>query len=226
MLQNDDQSYVRTEMALPQPAPRQRAWAGRPGLRKNLFATPVDTVLTILGLLIVAGHTAAAPELGLHQRAMDRHRSHRLRDGGAGRHPARWLVRRLLGLRQRQVRPVHVRPLSGRRALAGHPGGIAVRGAAGADADPARAAQGPERDPALRGLPGRRLHPAGRRHVRPAACRDPAVGRPAGDAGAVLRRHRRVAAARHRAGARPALEDAGGQDAVRRSSSRSCAACR
>ena len=38
---------------------------------------------------------------------------------------------------------------------------------------------------------------------------DLAVGRAAGDAGALLCRHRRLAAARHPAGARPPLEDAG-----------------
>ncbi|MEJ6781574.1 amino acid ABC transporter permease [Aminobacter sp. Piv2-1] len=47
-----DLSYVRTEMALPQPAPpRERgpvAW-----IRKNLFANPFDSVLTILGMLLV-----------------------------------------------------------------------------------------------------------------------------------------------------------------------------
>ncbi|WP_269931630.1 amino acid ABC transporter permease [Aminobacter sp. HY435] len=45
--------YVRTEMALPEPAPpRERgpvAWA-----RKNLFATPVDSILTFIGLAIAA----------------------------------------------------------------------------------------------------------------------------------------------------------------------------
>lgn len=43
--------YVRTEMSLPQPAPpRERgplAWA-----RKNLFASPVDAVLTLIGLVV------------------------------------------------------------------------------------------------------------------------------------------------------------------------------
>jgi len=46
-------SWVRTEMALAQPAP-----AGERGLyawvRKNLIATPSDTILTILGIVIVA----------------------------------------------------------------------------------------------------------------------------------------------------------------------------
>lgn len=50
---SQDIGYVRTELALPQPAPlRERgpvAW-----IRKNLFANPFDSVLTILGLLIVA----------------------------------------------------------------------------------------------------------------------------------------------------------------------------
>jgi len=44
--------YVRTEMAQPQPAPlRERgpvAW-----IRKNLFANPFDSVLTIIGMIIV-----------------------------------------------------------------------------------------------------------------------------------------------------------------------------
>ena len=63
-------------------------------------------------------------------------------------------------------------------------------------------------------LSDRLLLPAGRRLLRPALRRDAALGRPAGDAGAVLCRHRRLAAARHPAGARPALEDAGRQAAL------------
>lgn len=50
---SQDIGYVRTEMALPQPAPlRERgplAW-----MRKNLFANPFDSVLSIVGFLIVA----------------------------------------------------------------------------------------------------------------------------------------------------------------------------
>ncbi|MBN9270228.1 MAG: amino acid ABC transporter permease [Mesorhizobium sp.] len=52
-MQEHDMSWVRTEMALAQPAP-----AGERGLyawvRKNLIATPSDTILTILGIVIVA----------------------------------------------------------------------------------------------------------------------------------------------------------------------------
>ncbi|AWC24657.1 amino acid ABC transporter permease [Aminobacter sp. P9b] len=50
---SQDIGYVRTEMALPQPAPlRERgplAW-----MRKNLFANPFDSVLSIVGFFIVA----------------------------------------------------------------------------------------------------------------------------------------------------------------------------
>ncbi|RVD44944.1 amino acid ABC transporter permease [Mesorhizobium sp. M4B.F.Ca.ET.019.03.1.1] len=52
-MQEHDLSWVRTEMALAQPAPPSErglyAW-----VRKNLIATPGDTILTILGILIVA----------------------------------------------------------------------------------------------------------------------------------------------------------------------------
>jgi general L-amino acid transport system permease protein len=48
-----DVSWVRTEMALAEAAPLSEAgivaW-----VRKNLFATPVDSVLTVLALLLVA----------------------------------------------------------------------------------------------------------------------------------------------------------------------------
>jgi len=52
-MQEHDLSFVRAEMVAAQPAPlRERGlvfW-----LRKNLFATPADTVLTLIGLFIVA----------------------------------------------------------------------------------------------------------------------------------------------------------------------------
>ena len=48
---SENVGYVRTEMALPQPAPpRDRgpiAW-----MRKNLFASPIDSALTVLGALL------------------------------------------------------------------------------------------------------------------------------------------------------------------------------
>ena len=48
-----DVSWVRTEMALAEVAPRSEAGIGA-WIRKNLFATPVDSVLTVLALLFVA----------------------------------------------------------------------------------------------------------------------------------------------------------------------------
>ena len=52
-MQEHDISWVRTEMALAEPAPTTQT--GVTGwIRKNLFATPVDSVLTILALLVVA----------------------------------------------------------------------------------------------------------------------------------------------------------------------------
>ena len=52
-MQEHDASWVRTEMALAQAAPRSEvgpgAWA-----RKNLFATPLDAALTILAALVLA----------------------------------------------------------------------------------------------------------------------------------------------------------------------------
>jgi general L-amino acid transport system permease protein len=48
-----DVSWVRTEMVLAEAAPRSEAGLGA-WVRKNLFATPVDSVLTVLALLFVA----------------------------------------------------------------------------------------------------------------------------------------------------------------------------
>jgi len=47
-----DTAYVRTEMVSAQPAPRRTSgtWAW---MRKNLFATPTDTVLTALGVIFL-----------------------------------------------------------------------------------------------------------------------------------------------------------------------------
>ena len=51
-MQEHDMSWVRTEMALAEAAPRSEAGAGA-WIRKNLFATPADTALTVLCLLAV-----------------------------------------------------------------------------------------------------------------------------------------------------------------------------
>ncbi|MGN6307858.1 MAG: amino acid ABC transporter permease, partial [Mesorhizobium sp.] len=52
-MQEHDMSWVRTEMALAQAAPRSQVGFGA-WVRRNLFATPVDSVLTVLALLAVA----------------------------------------------------------------------------------------------------------------------------------------------------------------------------
>ncbi len=52
-MQEHDLSYVRMEMINAQKPPRSERGAGS-WLRKNLFATPLDTVLTVLGLLLIA----------------------------------------------------------------------------------------------------------------------------------------------------------------------------
>ena len=52
-MQEHDLSWVRVEMALAQPAPRNQvgptAW-----MRNNLFSTPVNTVLTAIAIIAVA----------------------------------------------------------------------------------------------------------------------------------------------------------------------------
>jgi len=52
-MQEHDMSWVRTEMALAQEAPRSESGFGA-WVRKNLFATPGDSILTALSLLVVA----------------------------------------------------------------------------------------------------------------------------------------------------------------------------
>ncbi len=52
-MQEHDMSWVRTEMVLAQAAPRSQVGFGA-WVRKNLFATPVDAVLTVLALLLIA----------------------------------------------------------------------------------------------------------------------------------------------------------------------------
>ena len=193
---------------------RKRRRARRSGLgawvRKNLFATPVDSVLDhpggiwrsrwALPQILELGCSSTPQWSGADRTAC-------LTTDQGGQLPVGWsgacwaFVSGKFGQFMFGRYPVEER-------WRVDPDRHHLRRAAGAAADPARALQAAERDPVLRGLPVRRLLPAGRRRLRPALCRDLAVGRPAGDAGDLLCRHRRVAAARHPAGARPALEDA------------------
>lgn len=52
-MQEHDLSFVRAEMVIAQSAPSRNRGAGN-WLKKNLFATPVDAVLTIVALLLIA----------------------------------------------------------------------------------------------------------------------------------------------------------------------------
>jgi len=52
-MQEHDMAWVRTEMALAEAAPRSQVGPGA-WMRRNLFATPVDSVLTIFALLLIA----------------------------------------------------------------------------------------------------------------------------------------------------------------------------
>ena len=107
-----DMSWVRTEMTLAQAAPSSQAgpvaW-----VRKNLFASPFDSALTILAALAIAW---ALPQMlnwlifNAVWSGADRTACLTIRPGRpiAGR-----LDRGLLALRQRPLRAVHVRPLPG-----------------------------------------------------------------------------------------------------------------
>ncbi len=52
-MQEHDMSWVRTEMALAEAPPRSETGVGG-WIRKNLFASPVDSAITVLSLLLVA----------------------------------------------------------------------------------------------------------------------------------------------------------------------------
>ena len=178
-------------MALAQEAPRSQVGASRLGAQEPVCDAG-DSTLTVLAALALAWARAAAAQLGVLQRGVGRRRPHRLPHRRPRRQPAVGLVGRLLAVRQRHNfgqfmfgrYPVDERWRvdSDRHHL---------RRASGAAADPARALQAAQRHPVLRGVPVCRLLPAARRLFRPALCRDVAVGRPAGDAGALLCRHRR-----------------------------------
>ena len=139
-------------------------------------------------------------EVSAHRRGLDGLEPRRLPAGNSGSRG-----RRLLAVRRREVRPIHVRLLSGKRTLAGQSDLRARRDPARSAACSARAPQGSQRDPVFRGLSGRGVLPAGRRPVRLAACGDPPLGRAPGHARHLVHRHHLLAAARHPARARTPL---------------------
>ena len=93
-----DTSWVRTEMTLAQPAPASQAGIAA-WVRKNLFATPFDSVLTILAALVVAWALPNLLNWVLFSAQWSRCRPHRMPDDSPGRHSAGRVVRRLLGFR-------------------------------------------------------------------------------------------------------------------------------
>ena len=212
---NTTSSFVRTEMALARSRRQRRGGLGA-WVRKNLFATPADTVLT--------DPRPAARRLDRCRRssagrffdaAVDRRRPQRLRDRRAGRH------------RSRTAGPAPAGPSSAPSSSSSSSAAIRSTSAGAsiligilfvALLVPLLIPRVPYKG--LNAILFFAVFPivafillVGGMFGLP-LCRDLAVGRAAGDAGAVLRRHRRVAAARHPAGARPALEDAGRQAAL------------
>ncbi|WP_324765632.1 hypothetical protein SO078_29595 (plasmid) [Sinorhizobium meliloti] len=108
-------TFVRASMIEASPAPSLERGAAS-WLRRNLFATPKDSVLTIISLLILAWLVPPRNPMALHRCRLERRWPGRLRNAVAGRFAAGRLERRMLGVRQCEIRPVPFRPLSARRS--------------------------------------------------------------------------------------------------------------
>jgi hypothetical protein len=175
-MQEHDMSWVRTEMALAQPAP-----AGVTGLgawvRKNLIASAGDTMLTIVGIALVV---MILPQIinwafvNAVWTGPDRTVCATVGQGGIqpdGWSGACWaFVNAKFG-------QFMFGTLSDRGALAADPGRHPVRGSAGADADPESAAQGAECPAAVRCFADRAFFLLVGGMFGLPACRDRAVGR-------------------------------------------------
>ena len=105
-------------------------------------------------------HHRSRGEIPAGRCGLDRQGPHRLPRGERRTHG-----RRLLAVRAGEVQPVHLRLLSGGRALAGQPDLRARRVAAVAAADSAAAGQGPQCRPVLRRASRRRILPAAWRRI-------------------------------------------------------------
>ena len=126
-------------------------------------------------------HRGAGDQIPAGRCGLARHRSQRV----PGRE-CRTSGRRLLALHRGEIQPVHLRLLSGSRALAGQSDLPPRRAAAAAAVDSAAAGQGPQRRAVLRRVSGRRVFPAAWR--RPQGLRRQLDGRfPVG----IGRQHRR-----------------------------------
>ncbi len=156
-------TFVRASMIEASPAPSLERGAAS-WLRRNLFATPKDSVLTIISLLILAWLVPPRNPMALHRCRLERRWPGRLRNAVAGRFAAGTLERRMLGVRQCEIRPVPFRPLSARRALASCAGRHSFRPAPRAYADTQDPIQGTERA-STAGRPC----PSSRRSCSPAA---------------------------------------------------------
>ena len=215
-MQEHDISWVRTEMALAQPAPRRQVGPGRLGAQEPVRDAGRYHPDHPRALALVAWVAAAGHQLGVLQR----------RSGPAPTAPSVPRSTRAASSRTAGRVPAgpSSAPSSGSSCSAAIPIeerwrpiliGIMFVALLVPLLIPRVPLQGAERHPVLRWCS----------RSSPSSCWSAAmfglpyvetlaVGRPAGHAGPLLRRHRRVAAARHPAGARPALEDAGRQDAV------------
>ena len=192
-------------------------------LRENLFSSvtqyPADRLLRADDRLA----RAAARQIPDDRRGVGRRQPRRLRRHARSRPRGR----RLLGVRDRAARLLHLRLLSDRGALAGR----CVLRAAGLrhrlDGLARCAAARPRHDLFLRRDAGAVVLPAGRlAGDRTAAREHRAMGRRAGHHRGRRGRHRGVAAARHSAGARAGARKCRWCGWPASSSSNSCAACR
>ena len=98
-------AYVRRALVEPEPPPLPGGDA-LTWTRARLFDGVFNTMLTIVSgvLIVVAG--VASGEVSAHRRGLDGHEPRRLPAGNSGSRG-----RRLLAIRQGEVRPIHVRLL-------------------------------------------------------------------------------------------------------------------
>ena len=194
-----------THRTAPTAARARRAprWASIGWMQHNLFSSCPNALLTIIGFWLSLQAAVRRARLGGLL-------------GGLGRattaaSAAREDVGACWPFVTSQVQPVHLWPLSRRRALAGQPHVRARACGTHAAADAPRHA-GQE---VCRGLSASWCCPCWSSlllsggYARPAAGADGAVGRPAGQPRRRDLRHRRLVPGRHRAGARTPLAHAG-----------------
>ena len=218
MQSEGDLSFVRQELLQAAPPP-MRVHGVWPWMRTNLFNGIGNSILTIVGV----AHRAVAILIPVVQWAF----INAIWDGDAATPAPPQTARRLLGLREGQFRPVHLRPLSRSRALARQRLLRADGGRHHSAGHPVCAVQGPQPPLRLHHLPGGlglfcwSAVSLGLPVVETALWGGLFLTLVVSYVGMAS-----VAAARHRPGARAALEDAAGALLLRRLHRRSAAACR